>query len=215
VHDGGPPITNCIVRDNDNFDIGGSNEVTYSNVGGGYPGTGNIDVDPMFVDADGPDNNASTWDDNDLHLRYDSPCRDAGYLSPGITEHDMEGDPRPSGSAADMGMDEFHTHLYVIGDLSPGGAIVGRIIGSPGTTPTGLFIGSGVLGSPVSTMWGLFHLQAPYVLLGPLGPVNSLGVLVLKTDLPLSLPAPYDVPIQALVGLNPDSLSNLFVLEVR
>lgn len=208
----GPIITNCIVRDNQNMEISGSSLVTYSNVGGGYPGMGNIDAAPRFVDMDGPDGNINTWEDNDFHTQYDSPCRDAGNVVPGMPAHDMEGDPRSAGSAADIGMDEFHTHLYVVGDLSPGGAIEGKIIGLPGSYPTGLFIGSGILGSPISTLWGLFYLQAPWLLLGPLAPINSQGVLVLKSQLPLFPPAPYDVPMQAMVGME---LSNLFVMEVR
>jgi hypothetical protein len=38
---------------------------------------GNIDADPLFVDADGPDNIAGTEDDN-LRLSAGSPCIDAG-----------------------------------------------------------------------------------------------------------------------------------------
>jgi len=51
--------------------------VTYSDVQGGYPGTGNIDADPMFHDTDGPDDTLGTEDDN-LRLLPDSPCIDAG-----------------------------------------------------------------------------------------------------------------------------------------
>jgi len=41
------------------------------------------------------------------------------------------------------------------------------------------------------------------------------GILVLSGTLPPSPPAPYDLFLQALIGLNPDSLSNAAVLEVR
>ena len=40
-------------------------------------GGGNIDADPLFVDADGPDNTAGTEDDN-LRLLGGSPCIDSG-----------------------------------------------------------------------------------------------------------------------------------------
>jgi hypothetical protein len=33
--------------------------------------------------------------------------------------------------------------------------------------------------------------------------------------IPPSPQAPFDLPMQALIGLDPDSLTNLFVLEVR
>jgi hypothetical protein len=47
-------IANCIIRGNENEQIGGCDGlVGYSNVEGGYPGTGNIDADPIF--AKGPD----------------------------------------------------------------------------------------------------------------------------------------------------------------
>jgi hypothetical protein len=41
-------------------------------------GEGNIAEDPGFVDADGPDDDPLTYDDNDCHLRATSPCIDAG-----------------------------------------------------------------------------------------------------------------------------------------
>ena len=48
--------------------------------------------------------------------------------------------------------------------------------------------------------------------LGPLGDIPVNGVLVLSATIPPSPSAPYDVPMQALIG---HSLSNLSVLEVR
>jgi predicted outer membrane repeat protein len=39
---------------------------------------GNIAANPRFADADGPDNDPSTWQDNDYHLSSASPCIDAG-----------------------------------------------------------------------------------------------------------------------------------------
>jgi hypothetical protein len=51
--------------------------VRYSDIHGGWPGEGNIDDDPLFVDPDGPDGVPGTSDDN-LRLRWNSPCIDAG-----------------------------------------------------------------------------------------------------------------------------------------
>ena len=57
--------------------------VTYSLVHGGFPGDGNIFLNPndtpedIFVDADGPDGIVGTPDD-DLRLGFGSPCIDAG-----------------------------------------------------------------------------------------------------------------------------------------
>ncbi|MBU0641596.1 MAG: right-handed parallel beta-helix repeat-containing protein [Planctomycetes bacterium] len=53
-------------------------DVEYSCIQGldAFAGAGNIETDPLFVDADGPDNVVGTDDDN-LRLRSGSPCIDA------------------------------------------------------------------------------------------------------------------------------------------
>jgi parallel beta-helix repeat protein len=70
--------------------------VTYSDVQGGSPGTGNIDADPCFV-APG-----------DYHLRWSSPCINAG--DPNYTVEpphaDMDGEPRLMAGRTDIGCDE-------------------------------------------------------------------------------------------------------------
>ncbi|MFZ5809759.1 MAG: choice-of-anchor Q domain-containing protein [Chloroflexota bacterium] len=88
---------------NDNSDA----SISYSDIqgcggsGGGWQSScgtddgGNIDADPLFVDADGPDNLVGTADDN-LRLGFDSPAIDAGNddaLPPGVTT-DLDGLPR-------------------------------------------------------------------------------------------------------------------------
>lgn len=176
-------------------------EAKCCDVQGGYPGTQNIDADPLFVDPVG----------NDIHLTYNSPCRDTGYVhGMGIPLNDFEGDPRWADVEADMGADEFHTHLYCTGDFSPNGAIEIKIVGIPGSTPVGLFISSGIMDPPLQHAWGTFHLQLPCLLL-VLFPIPVNGIEEIPTRLP-STPAPYDIPMQALVDWE---LTNLFVLEVR
>ncbi len=54
--------------------------VTYSIVDGGYTGTGNLNIDPFFVNADGADDVAGTLDD-DLSLSAGSLAIDAGSNS--------------------------------------------------------------------------------------------------------------------------------------
>jgi len=74
-------LANCILwRDTPDeiYVYYGSAIVTYCDVQGGWPGVGNIDADPLFVDPDGPDDDPNTWEDNDFHLAADSPCIDAG-----------------------------------------------------------------------------------------------------------------------------------------
>ncbi|MHC4741063.1 MAG: right-handed parallel beta-helix repeat-containing protein [Planctomycetota bacterium] len=111
---GGNPtglITNCIVWGN-RGELGGSQihvweitpEVTYCDVEGGWPGEGNIDADPLFVDADGPDNVVGTADDN-LRLLGGSPCLNAGSnaaVPPSLTT-DLDGNPRIANGTVDMG----------------------------------------------------------------------------------------------------------------
>jgi len=179
--------------------------VIYCNVEGGYPGEGNIDADPQYVDAD----------HHDFHMEYTSPCRDGGSAELVIVpETDFEGDPRIVDINMDIGVDEFHTHFYCTGDFTPGGTIEGKFIGTPGSAPVGLFFGAGKLDPPMNTPWGAFHLQSPWLLI-PLVPIPSNGVLVLGGNLPTELPAPYELYLQALIGLDTNSLTNLYILEVR
>ena len=44
--------------------------------------TSSIDADPRFADPDGPDNDPTTFEDNDYGLALDSPCIDRGYHMP-------------------------------------------------------------------------------------------------------------------------------------
>jgi hypothetical protein len=209
--DSSPTVTNSIIRENEDpfgMDLmvsSGNPVVTYCDIQGGWPGTGNMDEDPLLID---PEN-------GDFHLTWPSPCRETGENTAVIDPYDVEGDPRIAwNGTVDMGADEFYTHLYYTGNPTPGGDIQGKLVGLPGTSPVGLFFGSGVLEPPISTLWGNFHLQSPWILL-LLVPIPSDGILVLPATLPLSPTAPYDLPMQALIGLETDSLTNLEVLEVR
>ena len=103
--DGGTTtVPSSIIWGNYGYDIYGSGfNISYSNIQGGYDGTGNIDSDPAFVE---PDN-------GDFHLGACSRCIDRGDNSaPGLPEHDFEGDDRivdgdGDGTATvDMGVDE-------------------------------------------------------------------------------------------------------------
>ena len=84
-------ITNSILWDNTAYQqvIGGSPTITYSCVQGGYTGTGNINQDPIFVDAIPA-------------LSYGSPCIDSGTITD-APDHDIMKNPRPIGYGVDMG----------------------------------------------------------------------------------------------------------------
>jgi hypothetical protein len=90
-------VTNCILWADAPSEIyGGTPSVTYSDVQGGWPGPGNIDADPCFVD--------------DYHLLPDSPCINAGdpnYVAR-PNETDMDGEQRVMLGRVDMGADEFN-----------------------------------------------------------------------------------------------------------
>jgi len=86
-------ITNSIIWGNSPTE-GAGGSVTYSNIKGGWPGEGNIDVNPAFVD---PAN-------GDYHLKDFSPCIGTG-TSVAAPDTDIESNPRPNpaGSNPDMG----------------------------------------------------------------------------------------------------------------
>jgi len=104
-----PTVTNSILWGDSPDEIYNSAvsspSVTYSDIQGGYTGTGNINADPLFVDPDGPDNIPGNEDD-DYHLTAGSPCIDTGTSS-GAPDTDLEGKPRPQGAGYDMGVYEF------------------------------------------------------------------------------------------------------------
>jgi len=91
-------LTNTIVWGNttsaDMLGGPGTISVSYSNIENGWPGTGNLDADPLFVDTT----------NGDYHLGVGSPCVDKGTLV-GAPTHDIEGTLRDA--APDMGAYEW------------------------------------------------------------------------------------------------------------
>ncbi len=90
---GSAVLTNCILYNNTaikNSSIVAHNSsdsapvLTYCDVQGGHMGTGNINADPLFVNAP-----------SDLHLQDNSPCLGAGTPN-GAPSTDKDGNPRPN-----------------------------------------------------------------------------------------------------------------------
>jgi len=76
--------------------------ITSSLVQGGWPGEGNIDADPLFVDPDGADDVTGTLDD-DFRLNEGSPCIDAGdNAAPELPARDLDGNPRVADGNGDI-----------------------------------------------------------------------------------------------------------------
>jgi hypothetical protein len=67
---------NSAISGNEIFKLNGDPVVTYCDVQGGYTGTGNIDIDPLFRDTSNLDYHLISIICNDT---ADSPCVDAGH----------------------------------------------------------------------------------------------------------------------------------------
>ena len=93
-------LTNSIVWGNTSSQMfiytGGSATFSYCDFQGGQSGTGNIDADPLFLDAGS----------GNYQLSSASPCRNTGTLS-GAPNADILGNPRPYDIDVDMGAYEY------------------------------------------------------------------------------------------------------------
>ncbi|MHC4944888.1 MAG: right-handed parallel beta-helix repeat-containing protein [Planctomycetota bacterium] len=180
-----PLLTNCILWGDIAsagpefwWDPGGLPTVLYSDVEGGFNGTGNIDEDPLFADPAAGDH----------HLAFGSPCIDQGDDGASkIPEVDFDGDTRIVDSngdgfgRVDMGMDEFLT-LKADRDSIPestGGAVDFILDAGPGNSGR-LYL---VLGSISGTMPGEI-LPGGMVTL-PLNFDYFTGVILLYLNTPL------------------------------
>jgi len=189
-------------------DVEGGRSSCYKSPGCGLNwGSGMIDADPLFAD---PAN-------NDLHLTWPSPCRNAGDKAAVSELYDFEGDPRIAGGTVDMGADEFYYHLYSVGDVLPGSPIDMKIVGIPGL-PTLLALGAGIQDPPQSTQHGDLWLKLPIAKSWQLGTVPATGILTHTATVPSGWPSGSTHPFQALVGPWGGAatlLTNVHLLEVE
>ncbi len=117
-----PTLSNCILWGNVPEEIQAILDnpiVAYcdiqSGTGQSWFGEGCVDLNPQFVDANGPDDDPDTWEDNNYRLVLGSPCIDTGNPAflpdPGVVDLDQHlrlWDGNGDGVAiVDMGAYEF------------------------------------------------------------------------------------------------------------
>jgi hypothetical protein len=171
------------------FTSTGSITVSTSNVEGGYPGTGNFNLDPRFVDSGF----------GDLRLAADSPCIDAGVWS---LSTDVEGDPQIG--SPDVGADEFHPHLRLMGVPAAGNSVVLSVIGPPASPLVFLFTSLELAPAPVPSPYGNFLLGPLVPLIVAFPPLPANGYIGVPITLPAGLPA-VSLHMQAFIGTSPGS----------
>ncbi|MCF7958618.1 MAG: hypothetical protein K9M57_09250 [Phycisphaerae bacterium] len=117
-----PTLKNCILWNNYPNQIYGFANVNYSNIEGGYIGTGNIDIDPLFVDPAEGDfhlkSQAGRWDETAQSWVKDnvtSPCIDAGDPA-----SDWHSELWPHGGRSNMGAYGNTTEASMSGDETKG-----------------------------------------------------------------------------------------------
>ncbi|HEY1686825.1 MAG TPA: right-handed parallel beta-helix repeat-containing protein [Tepidisphaeraceae bacterium] len=147
-------LTNCILwgdtaSRSGNETSGGAITITYSDIAGGYAGTGNINANPMFIRSVGTN---GTTDYGDLHLQFTSPAIDAGSnaaVPAGVTT-DLDGNPRffdfpgannGAGAVVDMGAYELGYNLDEV--IVPASQTVALPAGGYPFSAKALIIGTG------------------------------------------------------------------------
>ena len=188
-----PKITNSILwgdSPNEIFRFDSSSPtVAYSNVQGGWPGEGNLEVDPEFVLS------------GDYHLTADSLCIDIGVNDPNLPtpNDDLDGITRPLDgdlsvpALIDMGAYEFdpltpqlayfplQAHFHILAD-------------TPQNAEQTLHIRNGSAGQ---MDWSLTHLP-PWLMASATSGVSSgeLDEVILTTDASGLLPGTYTATLQ-------------------
>jgi len=105
-------LLNTIISGNspDEIYIGsGTMTATYSLIQGGWTGTGNIDVEPYFVDAT----------NGDYHLSDYSPAIGAGTAS-GAPTTDLDGNPRPNPGGSNPDIGAYENSRATPAEIPPG-----------------------------------------------------------------------------------------------
>lgn len=103
--------------------------VSFCDVQGGYPGSSNLDADPLFDPA-------RPW-----HLLACSPCRNTGdTAAPNLPDLDVDDDVRVAGGVVDIGADEW-VECVSFRDIGPGlagsGGFIPSLAGTDGSCRPG------------------------------------------------------------------------------
>ncbi len=180
---------------------GGVITVSDSDVQGGWPGTNNFSADPMFAAA------AS----DDYHVTFGSPCVGAGNVA---SASDSEGDPQVA--LPDVGADEFHPHLAVLGVPNPGAILRVSLIGAPGS-PGLLFASLALDPVGILTGFGTFGLGFPLVPGFPigLGSVPATGVIGFPAVVPPTAPPGVSIHLQAFLDAPGSTLTNVESIRIH
>lgn len=114
---------------------------------------------------------------------------------------------------ADNPVDEFETGLFYDGDAQTGNGVDIRLLGPSGASPVALWIGSGILDTPLSSKWGNWYLEFPVY--GPIvfAPIPAGNELTFSVMIPAAPSGPYEVPVQAFIGNEFTNPSVISVLE--
>jgi len=202
ANDGDTWIDDSIIWGNEGDDIGAFGApynvgvdfyVNYSDVDGGWAGTGNIDADPLFAGSLS----------SDFYLRPLSPCINTG---------DPNSPSETDGSPADMGAFPFegpglHTSPLVAGEIA-------HITVNNATPSEKVWIGYSLVGGgPYSSSWGAILLSPPFSFLSP-RLANSAGQLRIHRNVLSTLPIGQMVWMQAF-DAGSLSLSNGISLTVQ
>jgi len=189
-------VVGCIAWGNSSGDFTGfaAGDVDYSDGSGIMGGVGNINLDPLFVNAG----------NGDLRLQPASPCIDAGSPLDMPTGLDPFGFPRfldgnlDGGRRVDMGASEYdNLTLLVAGTPTPGSTLTFHTFGNPALNPVVLFVGVQPMAEWPLLHYGAFFVDVsrPYVALAWPSPPSSVQVPV-----PVGLQTPVGLVVQE-VGL--------------
>jgi hypothetical protein len=179
-------VKDSIVWANTPDQISSNPSVDYSDVQGGFPGTGNIDADPLF--------------ENDYSLSSTSPCIEVADPADLSCNSDHHGNPRRLDAhlsgvlRADMGAVEWSNVLLAVsGVATPGGVLTITTSGTAGLSVI-LFAASqpGVACVfPYGTLF--FSFAGPWAMF-PWGQIPSSVTI----HIPASLPTPLPLVLQEL-----------------